>query len=238
VCFLGAEVRDPQRTIPRAVLGSIVIVGTLYLLMNISVLGVVPWREFTTSTESGPHHVALAAFMLRAYPGAHGAVAAQAIVALIAVAAASSVLALLLGYSRIPFAAARDGNFPAIFGRLHPRLRIPHVSLRVLTGMALFCCLFRLQEVISTLVVIRILFQFLLQGIGVMLRRHRHARRTANGFRMPLFPLPAMLALAGFSFILMSRPHLATEMMPAAVVLVLGAAVYCGRFLRRTKARA
>ena len=240
VCFLGAEVRDPERTIPRAVLGSIAIVGTLYLLMNVSVLGVIPWHEFTTLTAnpganpnaaSEARTVTMAAFMQRAYPGPGGHHAATAIVVLIALAAAASVLALLLGYSRIPYAAARDGNFPAIFGRVHPRHHIPHISLRVLAGTTLFCCLFRLGEVISTLVVIRILFQFLLQGIAVLLPRHRHARLT-GAFRMPFYPLPVLLALAGFLFILFSRPHFLSEMRAAAVILVAGALVYGVRLAR------
>ncbi len=237
VCFLGAEVRDPRRTIPRAVLGSVAIVGTLYLLMNVSVLGVLPWRVFAGNGLGGnpeARRAAMAFFMRAAYPGPAGAHAATAIVVLIAVAAAASVFALLLGYSRIPFAAARDGNFPAIFGRLNAKTGVPYVSLRVLAGVTLVCCLFRLQEVISTLVVIRILFQFLLQGVAVLLPRHRRARHAAGGFRMPLYPLPALLALAGFTFILLSRPHLAAELRPAAVVLVAGAVVYGLR--RRTPA--
>jgi amino acid transporter len=155
----------------------------------------------------------------------YGRGAAVGIVVLIAVAAAASVLALLLGYSRIPYAAARDGNFPAAFGRLHPKLHIPQVSLRTLGAVTLFCCLFRLQEVISTLVVIRILFQFLLQGIAVLLPRHRR-ERLERGFRMPLYPLPVIVALAGFVFILFSRPNFLREMRTAGVILVVGLVVY------------
>ena len=230
VCFLGAEVREPRRAIPRAVLGSIAIVGVLYLLMNVSVLGVLPWRTFLGSdggaVQSETRRAAMAVFMRTAYPGALGRAAAVGIVVLIAVAAGASVFALLLGYSRIPFAAARDGNFPAIFGRLAPGTGVPFISLRVLAGVTLVCCLFRLQEVISTLVVIRILFQFLLQGVAVLLPEHRRARQAGAGFRMPLYPLPALLALAGFTFILVSRPRLWTELRPALAVLGLGIAVY------------
>ena len=232
VCFLGAEVRDPRRAIPRAVLGSVAIVGTLYLLMNVSVLGVLPWRTFLGDDNLEARRAAMAVFMRAAYPGATGGAAAVAIVVLIAVAAGASVLALLLGYSRIPFAAARDGNFPKVFGRLRAGTGVPFVSLRVLAGVTLLCCLFRLGEVISTLVVIRIVFQFLLQGVAVLLPGHRRARRSGAGFRMPLYPLPALLALAGFSFILLSRPHLWKELQPALGVLVLGGAVYGVRRIR------
>ncbi len=227
VCFLGAEVRDPQKTIPRAVLGAIGIVAVLYLLMNVSVLGVLPWREMAQNTDSHARMFTIAVFMERLY----GHTAAGVIVVLIAMAALASVFALLLGYSRIPFAAARDGNFPSWFGVLHPEHRIPMHSLLTLGGITLVCCIFRLQEVITTLVVIRILFQFLLQGTAALLPRHR-AERKLRGYRMPLYPLPVLLALGGFVFILFSRPNFLREMRTAGLVLFAGAVVYCLRYLR------
>lgn len=227
VCFVGAEVRDPQRTIPRAVLGSVVIVGTLYLLMNVSVLGVLPWRELMQDNGSHARMFVIAEFMERLY--GHGA--AGVIVVLIAVAALCSVFALLLGQSRIPFAAARDGNFPAWFGAIHPKLRMPHHSLLTLGAMTLICCIFRLQEVITALVVIRILFQFLLQGVAVLLPKHRRERRV-RGYRMPLYPIPALLALSGFLFILFSRPNFQREIRTAGVILLAGLMVYLIRYLR------
>lgn len=232
VCFLGAEVRDPQRTIPRAVLGAITIVGALYMLMNVSVLGVLPWREMISeSADSHARMFTIAVFMEKLY----GHQAAAAIVILISLAALSSVFALLLGYSRIPFAAAKDGNFPGWFGAVHAKHRIPHHSLLALGAVTLACCIFRLQEVITTLVVIRILFQFLIQGIAVLLPKHRRERRL-RGFRMPLYPLPVLLALSGFIFILVSRPHFLREMRTAGVILLMGAAVYAARQLASRRA--
>lgn len=227
VCFLGAEVCDPRRTIPRAVLGSITIIATLYLLMNVSVLGVLPWREMTQYTDSHARMFTMAVLMERTY----GHTAAAVLVILIAVAALASVLALLLGYSRIPFAAARDGNFPAWFGTLHRKHLIPKHSLLTLGGITLVCCIFRLQEVITTLVVIRILFQFLLQGVATLLPKHRRQRKEC-GFQMPLYPLPVILALSGFVFILFSRPNFLREMRTATIILLAGAAVYALRSLR------
>jgi amino acid transporter len=221
VCFLGAEVRDPQRTIPRAVLGAIGVVGVLYLLMNVSVLGVLPWREMAQTADTHARMFTMAVFIERLY----GRAAAGVMVVLISVAALASVFALLLGYSRIPYAAARDGNFPTWFGALHPKLRIPMNSLLALGGVTLVCCVFRLQEVITTLVVIRILFQFLLQGVAALLPKHRTERRV-RGFKMPLYPLPVLAALAGFVFILISRPGFLHEMRTASVVLVAGLVVY------------
>jgi amino acid transporter len=230
VCFLGAEVRDPQRAIPRAVLGAIGVVGTLYLLMNVSVLGVLPWWEMAQTTDSHARMFTMAVLMERLY----GHTAAAVIVVLIALAALASVFALLLGYSRIPYAAARDGNFPAWFGVLHPKHRIPMHSLLTLGGITLLCCIFRLQEVITTLVVIRILFQFLLQGTAVLLPKHRR-QRTLRGFRMPLYPLPVLLALGGFVFILFSRSNFLREMRTAGLILIAGAVVYGLRYVRMRK---
>jgi amino acid transporter len=226
VCFLGAEVRDPARTIPRAVLGSIAIVGTLYLLMNTAVLGVLPWRSLAQE-DAGARQYTIAVFTQTAF-GTHAwaHTAAAFAVVLIAVASLASVFALLLGYSRIPFAAAQDGNFPKVFATLHPKHRVPSVALLTLCGVTLLCCLFRLQEVIASLVVVRIVFQFLLQGIAVMMPRHRKARRAAGSFRMPLYPLPTLLAMGGFIYILLSRPKLLVELRPVTFVLVTGLLVY------------
>jgi amino acid transporter len=197
--------------------------------MNISVLGVLPWREMTQyGADSHARMFTMAVFMERLY----GHTAAGIVVVLISVAALASVFALLLGYSRIPFAAARDGNFPAWFGALHRKHRIPQHSLLTLGGVTLLCCIFRLQEVITTLVVIRILFQFLLQGTATLLPKHRRQRRE-RGFRMPLYPLPVILALSGFLFILFSRPNFLKEMRTAGFILFAGVVVYALRYLRR-----
>ncbi len=233
VCFLGGEVRSPERTIPRAVLGSIVIVGALYLLMNVAVLGVVPWQQMV-GADAGARRYTMATVAERAFAGHAWAHSAGTVaVVLVAVAALASVYALLLGYSRIPFAAARDRNFPAIFGQLSERTKVPGVSLVTLGAFTALCCVFRLAEVIASLVVLRILFQFLLQGVAVLLPRHRAERRLAGRFHMPLYPLPTLLALAGFVFILVSRPQIVREMRLAAFVLVTGLAAYWLR-ARRT----
>lgn len=228
-CFLGGELRTPERTIPRAVLGAIAIVGSLYLLMNIATLGVLPWQELTHA-DAGARRYTMALLAERAFAGhawAHSA--ATAAVLLVALASLASIYGLLLGYSRIPFAAAQDGNFPAVFGRLHPRLRTPAISLITLAAITVVCCLFKLQEVIASLVVLRILFQFLLQGVAVLLPKHRRERRLPGRFRMPLYPLPPILATAGFVFIVVSRPAIAAELRLALIVLLTGLAVY---FLR------
>ena len=233
VCFLGAEVKQPERTIPFAVLDSIAIVGTLYLLMNTAVLGVLPWQALAREN-AGARQYTIAVFAQQAFAAHSWSHAAGSIaVVLIALASLASVYALLLGYSRIPYAAAEDGNFPAVFARLHPRNHVPTFALLTLSGVTVLCCVFRLQEVIASLVVVRIVFQFLLQGIAVMLPRHRAARQRAGSFRMPLYPLPTLLAMCGFVYILLSRPRLLVELRPVGLVLISGLVVYAARSWRQ-----
>ena len=138
VCFLGDEVKDPGRTIPRALLLSILLVGCLYVLMNISILGVVPWQEITHTGQSNRGLYVVSVFMQRIY----GTWAANLVTALVMWTAFASVFSLLLGYSRVPYAAAIDGNYFQAFARVHPQHRFPYVSLLALAGVAVLFCFF------------------------------------------------------------------------------------------------
>jgi basic amino acid/polyamine antiporter, APA family len=227
VCFLGGEVKDPGRTIPRALILSIVAVAAIYIVMNISVLGVIPWREMATHHGDQNNYI-MSVFMERIY----GTWAGRAIAVLIIWTAFASVFSLLLGYSRVPFAAALDGNYFRVFARVHPEKRFPTVSLLALGSVAIVFCLLRLADVIAALVVIRILLQFIVQAVGVMVLRHRQPD-LPRPFRMWLYPLPALLAVAGFVFILLSRKNFQHEIKYASVILVAGLLVYFARAWRR-----
>ena len=146
---------------------------------------------------------------------------------LVMMAAFSSVFSLLLGYSRIPYAAARDGNYFRVFGRLH-RKGFPNVSLLMLGAAAICFCFFSLADVIAALVVLRILLQFLMQHVGVIYLR-RTQPDLKRPFRIWLYPLPPLVAIAGFLYILVERPHFLREIMGAGVVLVAGTAIYAVR---------
>ena len=221
VCFFGGEVKDPGRTIPRAVLLSILFVAIIYIVMNISILGVIPWREFAGTANTPAQRYVISSFIERLYGSKAGVVAT----ALIMWTAFASVFSLLLGYSRVPFAAARDGNYFRIFAKVHPRHRFPYVSLLVMGGIATVFCFFRLADVIAALVVIRILVQFLAQILGVIVLRVRRPD-LPRPFRMWLYPLPALLALAGFVYVLISRKNFMKEVRYAAVLVVVGLIIY------------
>jgi amino acid transporter len=221
VTFLGGEVRDPGRTLPRAVLVSIGIVAVLYLALNASILAVLPSPQLLGAQSLPARRALLAVFMQTAYGGTLGGWLAKIAAVLVMVTAFASVFALLLGYSRIPFAAARAGQFPAVFGRLHARRNFPYVSLLALAGMACVCCFFSLADVIAGLVVLRILLQFLLQHVGVMWMRYTQPE-LSRPFRVWLYPLPPLLALAGFAYIVVARPNFSREVLLAAVVASAG----------------
>ncbi len=229
VTFLGGEVRDPGKTIPRALLLSIAIVTGLYLLLNASVLALLGAPAMMRMATDGSQPALLTAAMQPAYApglGAQGAMWLGRLAALLVmITAFASVFALLLGYSRIPFAAARDGNFFAAFGRLHPRRNFPHVSLLVLGGVACVCCCFALRDVIAALVVLRIVLQFGLQQIGVIVLRVRQPN-LSRPFRIWLYPLPPVLALLGFGFVVFSRVGFSRELVLSAIVALAGSVLF------------
>jgi len=228
VCFIGGEVKNPGRTIPRALLLSIVLVAAIYLAMNISILGVVPWQELNQAA-AGNSRLYVASFFIEKV---YGHWAGYLVTALVMWTAFASVFALLLGYSRVPYAAALDGNYFRAFARLHPRLRFPHVSLLSLGVVAACFCLLRLADVIAALVVIRILLQFLVQAIGVIVLRVR-SPEMVRPFRMWLFPLPALLAIGGFLFILLARQNFMREIRYALAILLIGTCIYVLRAWQR-----
>jgi basic amino acid/polyamine antiporter, APA family len=221
VCFFGGEVKDPGRNIPRAVLLSILFVSIIYIVMNVSILGVIPWREFAGTVDTPAQRYVIASFMERLYGTKAGVVATI----LIMWTAFASVFSLLLGYSRVPFAAARDGNYFRVFARVHPQHRFPYVSLLVMGGIAALFCFLKLADVIAALVVIRILVQFLAQIVGVIVLRVRRPD-LPRPFRMWLYPLPALIALSGFVYVLISRKNFMKEIRYAAVLVLVGLIVY------------
>ena len=227
VCFLGDEIKDPGRNIPRALLLSILFVAGLYMMMNICILAVVPWREMVQVGQNNNGLYVVSLFMQRIY----GTAAARTVTALVMWTAFASVFSLMLGYSRVPYAAARDGNYFRAFAKVHPEYRFPYVSLLALGVVAAAFCFLRLKDAIAALVVIRILLQFLVQAIGVIVLRIRRPEMP-RPFRMWLYPLPALGAAAGFIFILFNRQNAMKEVRYAAVILLAGLTIYMVRAWR------
>ena len=228
VCFFAGEVKDPEKTIPRAIIYSILLVAAIYIVMNISILGVIPWRDFGETANSDARRFVISVFMEKLYGSTAGVIATL----LIMWTAFSSVFSLLLGYSRVPYAASLDGNYFKVFSRVHPKHHFPYVSLLTLGGIAALFCFLRLADVIAALVVIRIIIQFLAQIIGLIILRSTKPDMP-RPFRMWLYPLPAIIAVTGFLYVLFMRPNFLKEVRYAGVLIVVGLAVYLFRSYKR-----
>jgi len=218
ICYIGEEVRDPGKVIPRSILLSLVGVAAIYLAMNFSIIGVVPWRSFVPVPEAGPAPIA-SMFMEKIW----GHNVALLFTFMILWTAFACIFALLLGYSRIPYAAARDGAFFKRFAQLHPTKDFPHLSLILVTVLSLAFSFVDLSTLIDALLATRILVQFIGQIGAVMLLR-RVKPRSEWPFRMWLYPLPAMMALAGWIF-LFSTMGLWLKL-GGLIALVAGVAVF------------
>jgi len=217
VCNLAGEMKNPEKNIPRAIFISILGITGLYLAMQASILSVIPWREVASSSY-------VASTFIERLHGSHWATGATV---LILITALGSVFSAMLGYSRVPYAAAADGNFLRVFARLHPTKHFPHVSLVALAVAALiFCLALRLAQTIRAILAMRCIIQFIGQGVGlVLLRRRKGSERLP--FRMWLYPLPVVIAIAGWAGIFLAtgpKPMLASLLAATA-----GTLVYLGR---------
>lgn len=214
VCHLGGEIRNPQRNIPRSIFISIAGISILYLLMNISITGVIPWQEARSS-----EHI-VSTFIERIY-GHSAAIFATILILIIAF---SSLFAVLLGYSRVPYAAAVDGRFFKIFAKLHPTKNFPYVSLLFLGATAfLFSLHEKLSDIISAIIVMRIIVQFIGQAVGLMLLRKRNGSRHL-AFKVPFYPIPVILAILVWAFIFYSVEY--KFKMYSLVVMFTGVIVF------------
>ncbi len=193
VCLLGGEVEQPRKNIPRAVILSILLVAVLYLLMNVSIIGSLDWRIAQNS------HAVVADFMQLLY----GHWAGLLVSVLVLVVSFGAVFANMLGYSRIPYAAAVEGSFFSAFARLHKTDKFPTVSLLFMGVAAAIASVFTLVELIKVLIVVQAIFQFAAQCVAVEFLRRR-GLMNRDCYRMPLYPLPAVIALAGWIYIALS----------------------------------
>ncbi len=191
VCHLGAEIKDPKRNISRSILISITGIAIFYLGMQTVILGNMPWQI-----------VAQSDFVASIYfEQLYNHTVAQVATVLILIIAMASLFSAILGYSRIPYAAAQNGDFFKVFARVHPKYKFPHISLLAIGGLGfLFSLLFRLGEVITAILTMRILVQFVSQAVGVI-SWHYKTPDEERPYKMPLFPIPAILSIIIWMYI-------------------------------------
>jgi fructoselysine transporter len=191
ICNLGGEIKDPEKNIPRGIFLSILGIAALYMAMQISILGVIPWREAQNS------EFIVSTFFERLY----GHTAASVATGMVLWIALASVFSVLLGYSRVPYSAALDGNFFPIFGKLHPTKKFPHISLLALGMLAFFFSIkLDLETSIAGILAVRLIVQFIGQAVGVMLLRKRLGTERLP-FKMWLYPVPAVLTMIGWAWL-------------------------------------
>ena len=197
VCHLGGEIKDPGRNIPKSMFISVIGIAFLYLAMNLSVGSVISWQEIKGWQDSGQNNFVVSVFIERLYGNTAGIVATIMILWV----ALASLFAVMLGYSRVPYAAAVDGAFFSVFAKLHPTKNFPYVSLLLLTALAfIFSLLFRMGDIISGILAMRIMVQFVGQAAGIVLLRKRNGSRHLP-YKIPAYPIPVILVIAMWLFI-------------------------------------
>ena len=198
ICHLGSEIKDPERNIPRGIFLSILGIAILYLAMQTSILGAVPWREAQNSDF-------IASLLVERL---YGHVAARVITAMILWVAVASAFSVLLGASRVPYAAAQDGNFFRVFGRVHPTKHFPHISLLFLAALAIvFSVSLTLKQAIAGILAMRLIVQFIGQAVGVMVLRKRRGTQGLP-FKMWLYPLPAVMTMIGWAWLFLQTQQM------------------------------
>lgn len=221
VCYIGDEVKNPGRVIPRSIIISLIAVVAIYVTINLALIGVVPWREFVPADGkplADPPPPVVSWYIEKLYGGG----AAKVFTTMVLWTAFASCFSLMLGYSRIPFAAARDGNFFSVFGRIHPRKDFPHISLLFVGALSILCSLLPLMTVIDALLTTRIVVQFLGQIAAVAWLRKK-APEMERPFRIWLYPVPVFVALVGWIFLLVTT----NKFTLAYAMATLAAGVIC-----------
>lgn len=200
VCNIAGEVRSPTRTVPRSIVLSIFVVAAIYILMSIVIVGLIPWQEAMET------RTIASIFIERTFADpALGRIAGTVMTGLILFVAASSLYAFVLGYSRIPYAAACDGQFFQVFGRIHPTKHFPHVSLLVLCAISIPFCFFTLGQLVSWLIQVQVLLRFVWQCAAVILLRE-YRKDIPQPFTMWLYPVPALLSMGLWLYIFFTGP--------------------------------
>jgi amino acid transporter len=213
VCQLGSEIVNPGKNIPRSMLISVVGITLLYIATNLSVTSIIPWQ-------SAMKNKYVISELIKTIQGVLAANIATVIILLVAFA---SLFSATLGYSRVPYAAAKDGAFFSVFARLHPTKNFPYISLLFLGAVAfVFSMLFKMKHVIDGILAMRILIQFIAQAIGVVLLRKRVGTKNLP-FRMWLYPLPVILSVLIWLYVFFSTGMAA---LLAMLLITIGALVF------------
>lgn len=216
VCNLGSEIKRPSKNIPRSIIISIIGIAVLYISMQWVVAGSIDQLKITDE------NVPIISMLFEQVYGKHIADIATII---LLVVAASSLFALMLGYSRIIYAAARDGMHFKVFAHLHPTKKFPDYALLIFGAVAIiFCMIFNKPSVVfGFIVVTRIFIQFVPQAIGVILMRIKKRTGELN-FRMPLYPIIPVFSVLIWTFVFITSGYKHFSM--GLAIIVVGLILY------------
>ncbi|MEY4612379.1 MAG: Serine/threonine exchanger SteT [Planctomycetota bacterium] len=221
ICYVGDEVKDPGRTIPRSIFLCSVTVISLFLMVHIALTSVVDWKKIPVHPPEVDSFSLAAEFMKIL----HGEGAAILMTLFLVWSCLGAAFAALLGYSRIPYGAARKGHFFRGLARVHTTHQIPHFSLLLVGGLTLFWSFFDLGSVITALVTTRILEQFLGQIVALMLLR-RNQPELERPYKVPFYPWPCLVASAGWLFLYFSAGWIFIAL--GLITLLFGGLFYFG----------
>ncbi|TCV97670.1 amino acid/polyamine/organocation transporter (APC superfamily) [Luteibacter rhizovicinus] len=237
--YLAAEIKQPGKVIPASIVLSILGMFVVYFTMQIGVLGVVDWHRMLD-----PDSMAFSAVASVVLNESWGSTAAGVVTVLILITAAASVFAGLLGGSRVPYEAARDGVFFRAFSQIHPRLGFPTwglLSMGVLTSLGFAIGrLTSLATLIQLLTTVMILVQSVAQ-IAALFTLRRKRPEMERPYKMWLYPVPALIALLGWIYIYVSSNKNAPGAYPiqwSLAWLLLGSIAYlCWSRVHNLRAR-
>lgn len=200
VCSIGEEIRNPTRTVPRSIVLAILAVAAVYIVMSTVIVGMIPWQEVERS------NTIASLFIERTFVDpAAGRIGGLVMTALILFVAAASLYAVILGYSRVPFAAARDGDFFHAFAKVHPTKHFPVVSLLAVGFVSVPFCFFSLGQLVNWLMQVQILMSFVWQcAAAILIRRYR--KDIAQPFTMWLYPFPAIVSGGLWFYVFFTGP--------------------------------
>ena len=230
------EARDPQRDMPRGILGSLAICTVLFVLVSAVMVGLVPYQQMLN--QPAPLVIAIEAAAARA-AGTSWAPLMNALALLLtvgALAALSSVMVvMMLAQPRIFLAMSKDGLLPAWAGRIHPRFKTPHVSTIVTAVAVSVAAGLTPIATLGNLVNIGTLMAFVIVSLGVIVLR-RTRPDLPRPFRMPMVPLLPVLSAVVALVLMLGLPRATWERL--VIWMTLGVVVYFAYGYRRSRLRA
>jgi len=227
----ASEVQQPEKNLPRAIIGGTLLVLAIYLLVNVAYLYALPlWEVASSNSTAYPDAPSVAAKTVQTFLGAKAAPIAALIFLVSCVGALNGTI---LARARVPFAAARDGLFFERFGRLSPRTRVPVISIVLVSGWAALLAASGTFDQLTNMAVLSyaIFWTPVVLSVIVLRRKLPNAPRPYRVWGYPYVPLAFAVVMAWIVVnALITRP---IESAATVVLILLGLPAY--PLFRRSK---